>query len=160
LTSDCSGDRTFAVSAKNIGTQELKLKIVLSGGAKITVAKPQSGSGITRLIKAAQKQELVVSVNGQQVQLPHTVREENQRQKSNDYVARLRVTPNGEIQIETPREQIATDGESIIIFADDNLRNKTCGMCGDYDGEKVRCCAISSYDLHVIRWFRFYKCTF
>jgi len=45
--------------------------------------------------------------------------------------------PNGGVQVETPRQDIAFDGERIIIFGDEEFRNVTCGMCGDFDGEKV-----------------------
>lgn len=52
----------MAVSAKNLGTQDIKLKVVLSG-AKITIGKQQSGQGIVRLIKATQTRALTVLVN-------------------------------------------------------------------------------------------------
>jgi hypothetical protein len=136
LTADCSGEHTMAISAKNLGTQDIKLKIVLSG-AKITVGKQQSGQGIVRLIKATQTRALTVSVNGKEVELPYTVREQNQRSKSNDFVARIRDMPNGGVQIETRRQQIAFDAERVVIYGSETYRNVTCGMCGDFDGEKV-----------------------
>jgi hypothetical protein len=136
LAADCSGDKTMAISAKNLGTQNIKVKAVFSR-TTITVGKPQSGTGLTRLIKATQPHQLVVTVDGQQVTLPFTVRRPAQKQKSNDYIARIKYMPNGGVQIETPRQDLAILPDKVVIYGDDTYRNVTCGICGDFDGEKV-----------------------
>lgn len=44
---------------------------------------------------------------------------------------------NGGVQIETEEQDIGFDGERIVIYGSEVYRNVTCGMCGDFDGEKV-----------------------
>jgi hypothetical protein len=157
LTADASGERDMAISAKNLGTQDIKLKVVLDG-TKIVVGKPQTGSGIVRLIKATQTRALSVFVEGKEVELPYTVREDKQSQKSNDYIARIHDMPNGGVQIQTPRQDIAFDGQRIVIYGDEAFRNVTAGMCGDFDGEKVKQIFIDTLEIEInIKIFFIFK---
>lgn len=135
LTADGSGKDTMAVLAKNLGTDNVKLQLILSQN-KIQLSSQRSVPR-ARLSQIEQANDIVATVNGQSVALPFTIRKQGQRGESNDYVARIQPHPSGGVQVLTPKNDIAFDGSKIIIFADDIYRNKTVGLCGDFNGEQV-----------------------
>ncbi|ODM89521.1 Vitellogenin [Orchesella cincta] len=135
LAADGSGDNTMAIFATNVGTDNLKLQLILPQ-TRILLAGQQ---GVKRSQRAQTEpaRDIVALVNGQVVSLPFTVRKPNQRPGSNDYVARIQPLPAGGVQVLTPKNDIFFDAQRVIIYADNIFRNQTVGMCGDCDGEKV-----------------------
>lgn len=135
LTADGSGQDSMAVMAKNLGTDNVKLQLILSQN-KIQLSSQRSVPR-ARLSQVEQANDIAATVNGQSVALPYTIRKQGQRAESNDYVARIQLHPSGGVQILTPKNDIAFDGGKIIIFIDESYRNKTVGLCGDFNGEQV-----------------------
>jgi len=62
---------------------------------------------------------------------------------------------DGGIQVIAKQFQLATNGKYVHLQTVNSLRNRTCGLCGDFDGEKMgefrgpRDCALSSGSLLV-----------
>lgn len=135
LTADGSGQDSMAVMAKNLGTDNVKLQLILSQN-KIQLSSQRSVPR-ARLSQLENANDIVATVNGQSVALPFTIRKQGQRAESNDYVARIQPHPSGGVQVITPKNNIAFDSNRIVIFCDETYRNKTVGLCGDFDGEKV-----------------------
>jgi len=136
LVADGSGDNTMAIFAKNVGTDNLKLQLILPQ-TKIVLAG-QRGAPRSQRAQVEPARDVTALVNGQVVSLPFTVRKQGQRPESNDYVARIQPHPAGGVQVLTPKNDIAFDGQRVIIFGDNTFRNQTVGMCGDFDSEKVK----------------------
>jgi len=127
----------MAVLVKDIGSSAMSVRLLLGGRTKIDVHPSGSHTGITRLIHGEQSGNMRVKVNGQERQLPVVVRGENQKTSGSGYIAKIVQMANGGVQVITPTIDVATDGKRVVVFGDDYFRNTTCGICGDFDGEKT-----------------------
>jgi len=113
----------------------MKLQLILSQN-KIQLVSQRSVPR-ARLSQVQPANDIAAIVNGQAVPLPFTVRKQGQRSESNDYIARIQPHPSGGVQVLTPKNDIAFDGQKVIVFIDESYRNKTVGLCGNFDGETV-----------------------
>jgi len=131
LTKDCSGKFPMAVLVRNIHTETKVVTVLLGGKTKIELL-PVTGMRFLRNVEG----KVVVKVNGQVVEnLPKTIRLVENKET---YVARIEKTINdGGIQIITPRIRVATDLTRVVVIGHNDFRNRTCGLCGNFDGEKV-----------------------
>ena len=131
LAKDCSGRYPMAVLVKNIQQQYGQIvTILLGGGNKIQLIPSGSQQGSRQ-----SGQGMTVKFNGQQIQLPKTIRAS--QQKSGEPIAEIMHMPNGGVQVIGRRIQVASDGKRIGLVISGMLRNRTCGICGDFDNEKV-----------------------
>lgn len=129
LAQDCSGRHPVSVLVKDISTDQQKVLVYLSSKTKIELI-PQERNQRSNL----QNAKLQVKINGQRVEtLPRVIRSKQDR----EVIARIEQTNAGGIQVITEHVDIETNAKHIIVFASNSFRNRTCGICGDFNGEKV-----------------------
>jgi hypothetical protein len=139
LAQDCSEQYPVAVLAKDIAAQQQELIILLGQKTKVQLT-PQAKSRLG-------KSKVQVRVNGQRIEaLPTQIRD----QETKEPIVYVEQMYDGGVQLFSEHFNVATNGEYIAIYASNALRNKTCGLCGDFNGEKVgemkspRNCPLSS----------------
>jgi len=130
LTKDCSGKFPMAVLVRNIHTDTKVVTILLGGKTKIEIL-PVSGMRFLRNVEG----KVVVKVNGEVVEnLPKTIHLVENKEK---FLAKIEKMVNGGIQVITPRVRVATDLTRVVVIGHNDYRNRTCGLCGNFDGEKI-----------------------
>lgn len=133
LAADCSGRLPMAVLAKDIGSGQQKVRMLLGGTTKIDITS-SGGSSMTR-------SRFLVKINGQEKRLPYIQRSfevpKEGEQRDTQYIAKVVEMPNEGVQVLTKTIQVAYDGTRIVIFSHPDYHNTTCGICGNNDGEKV-----------------------
>ncbi|CAG7724838.1 unnamed protein product, partial [Allacma fusca] len=147
LVKDCSGRYPMAVYVKNIQKQGGKVVTILLGKqTKITLV-PVGGSASSESqisSKSAGKSGSLRTsepssgalVNGQYVELPHVIYAEGSRNA--EPIAEIMRLPNyNSIQVIGRHIKVAFNGFSTVLSVHKLLRNRTCGICGDMDNEKV-----------------------
>jgi len=126
LAQDCSEEYPVAVLAKDIAAQQSEITILLGQKTKVQLTpqgKPRLG-----------KSKVQVRINGQRVEsLPTQIRDQDSKQT----IVYVEQMYDGGVQVFSDHFDVATNGQYIAIYASNALRNKTCGLCGDFNGEKV-----------------------
>jgi len=130
LTKDCSGKFPMAVLVRNINTDTKVVTVLLGAKTKIEIL-PVTGMRFLRNVEG----KVVVKVNGQVVEnFPKIIRLEENKEK---LLAKIELMINGGIQVVTPRIRVATDLTRVVVIGHNDYRSRTCGLCGNFDGEKV-----------------------
>lgn len=139
LAQDCSEQYPVAVLAKDIAADQSEVTILLGQKTKVQLT-PQ---GKQRLGKS----KVQVRINGQRIEsLPTQIRDQDSKQT----VVYVEQMYDGGVQVFSEHFDVASNGQYIVVYASNALRNKTCGLCGDFNGEKVgemkspKNCALSS----------------
>ncbi len=128
LTKDCSGKWPMAVLVKDIHTERKTVSILVGGKTKIMILPEVAGLFRREGNMRVEVNEVVVT------KFPKIIR----GQDPEEFIAKIDIMVNGGIQVITPRIRVATDGARVIVYGDNAYRNRTCGLCGNFDGEKVR----------------------
>jgi len=127
-----------AIAAKNLGTSNMAVKILLPGNTKIELGHAAAGSNGAMTSGS----DATVMINGSPRPLPAVVRSGygsgSAQGQSGNYIAKIRQMPNGGVQVETQTVQVAFDGKRIFVQGHNIMRNSTAGICGNFDGEKVQ----------------------
>jgi len=139
LARDCSGRYPMAVYAKNIQQNEEQIVTILLGQQTKIQLIPKNADTVSskggKTSGVSSNSPIIVRVNNQEISLPHIIRD---KQSSNKQpIAEIMQIPNGGIQVLGRRIQVASDGQRILLKIHELLRNRTCGICGDFDNEKV-----------------------
>jgi len=147
LAKDCSGREPVAVLLKDATEQKKEIVLLLGGQTKIELNLPSQKVG-----GLYGRARMEVEVNEQKVEsLPKRIFAKD----SGEEIARIEPMEDGGIQVIAKEFQVATNGKWVYVQAANSLRNRTCGLCGDFDGEKVgefrgpKDCALSSGSLLV-----------
>ncbi|CAG7786418.1 unnamed protein product, partial [Allacma fusca] len=139
LARDCSGRYPMAVYAKNIQQNEEQIVTILLGQQTKIQLIPANAAGSFgkggKTSGVSSNSPIIVRVNNQQIKLPHIIRD--QQSSNKQPIAEIMQIPNGGIQVLGRRIQVASDGQRILLKIHELLRNRTCGICGDFDNEKV-----------------------
>jgi hypothetical protein len=138
LTQDCSGRWPMAVFVRDIHTDTKVVTVLLPGATKIEIM-PVSRSPTHWIRK--ETDQLRVLVNGEIVnQFPRMIYFKDSHRDmnmDNNFIAKIDIMVHGGIQVITPRLHVATDCNRVVLRGDNAYRNRTCGLCGDFDGEKT-----------------------
>lgn len=128
LAKDCSNREPVAVLVKDVTVEKKELTLLLGAQTKIELKQPNQERSIRG------KAKLQVEINDQRVeQLPRVIRSKD----TGKLIAKIELMNDGGIQVIAKQFQVATNGKYIILQAANSLRNRTCGLCGNMDGEKV-----------------------
>jgi hypothetical protein len=148
LAKDCSKRQPVAVLVKDVTAEKKEFILLLGAQTKIELLQHQQQNGRSLQGKA----KLQVEVNEQRVEsLPKVIRAKD----TGKFIAKIELMNDGGIQVISPQFQLATNGKYVIVYAANSLRNRTCGLCGNFDGEKVgelrgpKDCPLSSGSLMV-----------
>lgn len=137
LTQDCSGKYPMTVLVKDINTVHKVVTILLGGKTKIEII-PQGSGLINKGLLVNNDKTFTVLVNGRQVQnFPEVIRLPESHDFYHQYIAKIELMVNGGIQVISPRIRVATDAARVVVYGSNAYRNRTCGLCGNFDGEKV-----------------------
>jgi len=121
ITADCSKYHRFGVTTRSIEGNQKQVKIYLK---KNVVEIVPSSSG------------LMVHVNGQIKNVP--VSESIEVTVSGEAIATISKTLDGVIVVRSPQlllNELRTNGKVIQVFPSLLLKNKLCGVCGDFNGQ-------------------------
>jgi hypothetical protein len=147
LAKDCSERQPVAVLVKDVTAERKEVTLLLGSQNKIELIQPsQARNGLLG------KAKLQVQHNDQRVEsLPRVIRAKD----TGRFIAKIEQMHDGSIQVISPQYQVVTNGKYVVVFAANSLRNRTCGLCGNFDGEKVgelrgpKDCPLSSGSLMV-----------
>jgi hypothetical protein len=129
LAKDCSGRDPVAVLVKDVTVENKEITLLLGGQNKIKLVQ-RKGQNNGLLGKA----KLQVEHNDQRVEsLPRVIR----TQDNGRFVAKIELVNEGAIQIISRQFNVITNGKYIVVYAANSLRNRTCGLCSSFDGEKI-----------------------
>ena len=132
LAKDCSGRSPVAVLVKDITAQRKEVTLLLGAQTKIMLTQHQGQQQKSGVLNKA---KLQVQINNQRAEsLPRIIRAKD----TGKLIAKIELMNDGAIQVISPEFQVATNGKYVVVFAANSLRNRTCGVCGNFDGEKVR----------------------
>jgi hypothetical protein len=135
LTSDCSGKWPMAVLVRNINTDNKIITMLLGAKTKIEIM-PTTTMIMTRFNRhhiENDENRFRVLVNGQVVStFPHVIHVGEEHK-----IAKIEMMVNGGVQVRTQRIHVATDCNRVVVFGYNDFRNRTCGLCGNFDNEKI-----------------------
>jgi len=130
LTQDCSGKWPMAVLVRNINTNSKVVTVLLGGKTKIEIMPATT----TRFLRS--KSTFRVIVNGRPVEdFPMVIR--NNDMAKEKFIAIIELMVNGGVQVISPRLHVATDAQRVVLYGHNAYRNRTCGLCGDFSGDRV-----------------------
>jgi hypothetical protein len=134
LFKDCSGKIPIAVMAKSVSSSDsTKVVEILSGISKV-VLKPKSSSEpkeMTISLKVKDEKKSVELTHGQ-------VHTERCPESGNVLVQMKRYSDNVyNVWFHKEMLQVITDGVRIEIVAPQLVHGRTCGLCGDFNGENT-----------------------
>jgi len=129
IAKDCSRPNGVTVLAKQAPQGEKIVKILMGTQEILVVPTPSSSPS---------RPSLMVKINGSPVtpmgsHQPHELREEGR------VVLRIVKNNEGEVLVETPYNgiKVICNGVNVKVEASNMLRGRMCGLCGDFDGEKM-----------------------
>jgi hypothetical protein len=129
LAKDCSGREPVAVLVKDVTAERKELTLLLGSQTKIQILQSQDQQRTFR-----GKSKLQVEINEQRVEsLPRVIRAKD----TGRVIAKVELMNDGGIQVYSQQFKVATNGKYVVLYAANSLRNRTCGLCGKFDGEKV-----------------------
>lgn len=129
IAKDCSRTTGITVLAKQ-GPQGEKIVKIIKGSHQIVLVPTPSTS--------SSKPSVAVKINGSPLS-PLAHNEAHVIKAAGQVVLKITKKTSGEIEVRAPARGIAviSDGLNIRVEASNMLRGRMCGLCGDFNGEKM-----------------------
>jgi hypothetical protein len=130
VAQDASGKHPVAILVRDIATDQKKTVIYLGAKTKIELTPQEQNQHSSQFRNA----KLRVDINDQRVEsLPRVIR----GRQSGQVIARIEQDNQGGIQVFSQYFDVTTNAKYVVVYASNPLRNRTAGVCGDFNGEKV-----------------------